>query len=68
MVLQAQEVNENKLRLLAQVPLGPALSCGEEFSWDPALRYFPATFSALSFVVLFFLIGVMVYQNILLFY
>ncbi|XP_058234904.1 anaphase-promoting complex subunit 4 isoform X3 [Hemibagrus wyckioides] len=37
-VLQVQEENENKLRLLAQLPLGPALSCGEEFSWDPALR------------------------------
>lgn len=38
-VLQAQEENENKLRLLAQLPLGPALSCGEEFIWDPELRY-----------------------------
>ncbi|KAK2863852.1 hypothetical protein Q7C36_003006 [Tachysurus vachellii] len=37
-VLQAQEENENKLRLLAQLPLGPALSCGEEFIWDPELR------------------------------
>ncbi|KAM9435905.1 anaphase-promoting complex subunit 4 isoform 2-T2 [Clarias gariepinus] len=37
-VLQAQEENENRLRLLAQLPLGPALSCGEEFSWDPAFR------------------------------
>ncbi|XP_017311130.1 anaphase-promoting complex subunit 4 [Ictalurus punctatus] len=37
-VLQAQEDNENKLRLLAQLPLGPALSCREEFSWDPAFR------------------------------
>ncbi|XP_026802790.2 anaphase-promoting complex subunit 4 [Pangasianodon hypophthalmus] len=37
-VLQAHEENENKLRLLAQLPLGPALSCGEEFSWDPAFR------------------------------
>ncbi|XP_027019205.1 anaphase-promoting complex subunit 4 isoform X1 [Tachysurus fulvidraco] len=36
-VLQAQEDNENKLRLLAQLPLGPALSCGEEFIWDPEL-------------------------------
>lgn len=49
-VLQAQEENENKLRLLAQLPLGPALSCGEEFSWDPAFRYLPATLSALVFV------------------
>lgn len=42
-VLQTQEENENKLRLLAQLPLGPALSCEEEFNWDPAFRYIPAT-------------------------
>ncbi|KAF7690107.1 anaphase-promoting complex subunit 4 [Silurus meridionalis] len=37
-VLQAQEENEHKRRLLAQLPLGPALSCETEFSWDPAFR------------------------------
>ncbi|XP_026878446.2 anaphase-promoting complex subunit 4 [Electrophorus electricus] len=37
-VLQCLEGDENRLRLLAQLPLGAALSCEEVFAWDPALR------------------------------
>ncbi|XP_076873662.1 anaphase-promoting complex subunit 4 [Brachyhypopomus gauderio] len=37
-VLQCLEGDENRLRLLAQLPLGAALSCEEAFTWDPALR------------------------------
>lgn len=37
-ILQAQEENEHKLRILAQLSLGPALSIEEEFSWDPDFR------------------------------
>uniref|UniRef100_A0A3B4BWF6 Anaphase-promoting complex subunit 4 n=1 Tax=Pygocentrus nattereri TaxID=42514 RepID=A0A3B4BWF6_PYGNA len=38
-VLQCQEKDENKFRLLAQLPLSSALRCEEEFTWDPTLRY-----------------------------
>ncbi|XP_017543330.1 anaphase-promoting complex subunit 4 [Pygocentrus nattereri] len=37
-VLQCQEKDENKFRLLAQLPLSSALRCEEEFTWDPTLR------------------------------
>ncbi|KAI4878273.1 hypothetical protein NFI96_011775 [Prochilodus magdalenae] len=37
-VLQCQEEDENKLRLLAQLPLNSALKCEEVFRWDPTLR------------------------------
>lgn len=37
-VLQGQTAGENKVRLLAQLPLSQALSCEEEFKWDPAFR------------------------------
>uniref|UniRef100_A0A8C7DNQ5 Anaphase-promoting complex subunit 4 n=1 Tax=Oncorhynchus kisutch TaxID=8019 RepID=A0A8C7DNQ5_ONCKI len=36
-VLRASE-EENRGRVLAQLPLGSALSCEEEFNWDPSLR------------------------------
>lgn len=38
-VLQGQEGGENKSRLLAQLPLGSAISSEEQFNWDTALRY-----------------------------
>ncbi|XP_062857331.1 anaphase-promoting complex subunit 4 [Trichomycterus rosablanca] len=37
-VLQGQEDGENRLRLLAQLPLGSAISCEEEFNWDTTHR------------------------------
>uniref|UniRef100_A0A4W5PV73 Anaphase-promoting complex subunit 4 n=1 Tax=Hucho hucho TaxID=62062 RepID=A0A4W5PV73_9TELE len=37
-VLRASEEEENRGRVLAQLPLGSALSCEEEFNWDPSLR------------------------------
>lgn len=36
-VLRASE-EDNRGRVLAQLPLGSALSCEEEFNWDPSLR------------------------------
>ncbi|KAJ8397492.1 hypothetical protein AAFF_G00437680 [Aldrovandia affinis] len=33
-----REEEEPSGRILAQLPLGSALSCGEEFIWDPTLR------------------------------
>ena len=36
-VLRVPE-DESKGRILAQLPLSPALSCDTEFTWDPALR------------------------------
>uniref|UniRef100_A0A6Q2WTQ1 Anaphase-promoting complex subunit 4 n=1 Tax=Esox lucius TaxID=8010 RepID=A0A6Q2WTQ1_ESOLU len=37
-VLQASEEEENRGRVLAQLPLSSALSCKEEFNWDSSLR------------------------------
>ncbi|KAL1022571.1 hypothetical protein UPYG_G00029420 [Umbra pygmaea] len=37
-VLQAPEEEETRGRVLAQLPLGSALSCGEEFNWDTSFR------------------------------
>uniref|UniRef100_A0A8B9KTR2 Anaphase-promoting complex subunit 4 n=1 Tax=Astyanax mexicanus TaxID=7994 RepID=A0A8B9KTR2_ASTMX len=37
-VLQGQDSDDNRLRLLAQLPLGSALRCEEGFTWDPSLR------------------------------
>ena len=37
-VLGASEEEEGSGRVLAQLPLGPALSRQEDFSWDPSLR------------------------------
>ncbi|CAB1324144.1 unnamed protein product [Coregonus sp. 'balchen'] len=37
-VLRASEEEENRGRVLAQLPLGSALSCEQEFNWDPSLR------------------------------
>ena len=37
-VLCAPEGEEDRGRVLAQLPLGSAHSCQNEFNWDPALR------------------------------
>ena len=38
-VLCAPEGEEDRGRVLAQLPLGSAHSCQNEFKWDPALRW-----------------------------
>lgn len=39
MVLQSVEDDENKMRILTQLPLNSAMSWDEEFTWDLTLRY-----------------------------
>jgi len=38
-VLQSVEDDENKMRILTQLPLNSAMSWDEEFTWDLTLRY-----------------------------
>lgn len=38
-VLRSVEDDENKMRILAQLPLNSVMSWDEEFTWDLTLRY-----------------------------